>query len=425
MRLWYVPLPDIRGSMKLRFLLATAFSGPVWAAVQFGEVIARKGLSATPLQITLLTMIMPLANLTAIWWSQIFVGRDQRPVMLTMGLMGSIAMTSGLWMNSYAHLFVAFLFYYLSYAVFNTGQNRLLQQHISTGTEGGVFGLANSLRMGIAALVSWLGGHWMDTVTDGYRHVFLVGGIFLFISTLVIASMPTRNEPALKRPWMNREIFLGPLIEAGRLLKRRPDFLRYEAGFMIYGMAFIGMLPVVPLFLVDDLQLDYTAIGLARGTVMQVVMIPSMALFGALFDKMTPHRMAVGAFGVLTLHPALLITAAYMPPEYHVPLVIASYVIFGLGMGGVSVLWSVSSVSFAGDEDAGVYQALHMAATAIRGTLAPLLAYTVMHFFGRIPAMALSAAFWLIAAIFMGFLDRKDGPKILQDRARLAQNGIA
>lgn len=405
--------------MKQQFVFAVALTGPVWAAVQFGEVIARKDLGASPIQITLLTMVMPIANLTAIWWSRLLVGRDQRPLVLGMGLIGSAAMISGLWLHSFLHLFLAFFFYYLSYAVTTTGQNRLLQQHIRTGTQGGVFGFSTGIRMGAAALVSWLAGMWMDSTFEGYRHLYFMAGLITVISTLIFASMPTKEDPNVPRQGLNRKILLGPLVEAGKLLKRRPDYLRFEIGFMIYGMAFIGLLPVVPLFLVDDLGFDYTTIGVARGTVQQLVMIPSVWFFGRLFDRMTPHAMAAWVFSSLSLHPLLLISAAYLPENLALVAVMLSYACFGAAMGGVSVLWFVSSVSFARDEDAGVYQAVHMAATAIRGIAAPLLAYAVMTFAGKLAALWMAVIFWLVAGTYMARLNRTDG----REHARL--NGQA
>lgn len=417
MRPWYAIFPDPRGSIRSRFLLAVALSGPVWAAVQFGEVVGRKALSASPLQITILTMLMPLANLTAIWWARILVARDQRPFMLWTGLIGSIAMISGLWMNSYTHLFVAFFIYYLTYTLVNTGQNRLLQQHVHTGDHGGLFGIANGIRMALAAIFSWLAGHWMDNVADGHRQVFALAGVITLFSSIIYATMPTRNDPSAARQGWNRTLLLGPLVEVIQLLKRRGDFVRYQIGFMLYGMAFIGMTPVVPLFLVDDLKLDYTAIGLAKGTVFQLVMIPSIAIFGKLYDRLPPHRMASRVFTSLALYPLLLIASWYAPLEWRTSLVIAAFALFGIAMGGVSVLWSVSSVTFAGEEDAGVYQAVHLAAVAVRGTLAPLLALLVMHFLGKIAAMAMASLFWVAAGIWMAHLDHRDGAALHALRA--------
>ncbi|MCB2198593.1 MFS transporter [bacterium] len=397
-----------RGPMRGRFTTALALSGPVYAIITFGEVIARKSLGASALAITLLTMLMPLANFTAIWWSRMLEGRDQRKIMLIVGLIGHIGLMTGIYLTHLPHLLLIYLIYYLAYAVVLTAQNRLLQQHVASKDHGSIFGMANSLRMAAAALVSWLAGLWMDGHPDGFRHVFFITGAIGVLSTILFASIPTRHQTdhVAWRPTPSN--LLAPLKDAARLLKRRPDFLRFEIGFMIYGMAFMMMLPVTPIFLVDDLQLDYTMIGLARGAVFQLVTILSIAWFGRLYDRVTAQKLASIVFSLLALHP-LLLMASYLLPEYTVAYVFASFGVFGIAMGGVSILWSVSSVRFAGEEDAGVYQAVHIAATAVRGSVAPLLGYVVMTWLGRLPALAIASAIWLVSGLFMAHLHRKDG----------------
>ena len=400
--------------MRTRFTTALALSGPVYAIITFGEVIARKSLGASALAITLLTMLMPLANFTAIWWSRILEGRDQRKLLLVVGLVGHLALMTGIYLTHLPHLLLIFLIYYLSYAVVLTAQNRLLQQHVASKDHGSLFGMANSVRMAAAALVSWLAGLWMDVHPDGFRHVFLLTGAIGVVSTIIFASIPTRHQTehiAWRPTWSN---LLAPLKDAGRLLKRRPDYLRFEIGFMIYGMAFMMMLPVTPIFLVDDLQLDYTMIGLARGAIFQLVTILSIAWFGRLYDHMTAQKLAAIVFSLLSLHPLLLI-ASYLFPNLTVASVFASFTVFGIAMGGVSILWSVSSVRFAGEEDAGVYQAVHIAATAVRGSVAPMLGYVVMTWLGRIPALAIASVIWLISGLFMAALNRRDGVLLTEE----------
>lgn len=408
MRPWLTLTPAARGPIKVRFSSAVALSGPVWAAIQFGEVIARKSLGASAIAITLITMLNPLVNFTAIWWSRILEGRDQRRIILITGLLGHLAIMTGIWLTHLPHLLVMFLFYYVAYAAYQTGQNRVLQQHVEKETHGALFGVSNGIRMALAAGASYFAGLWMDHHPDGFRHVFLITGAIGAIGIVLFATLPTRRDPNHRHYRPNHHNLLTPLREAWRLLKRRPDYLRFELGFMVYGIAFMMMLPVVPIFLVDDLTLDYTAIGLAKGAIFQVVTILSITWFGKLYDRMTPHALASRVFLLLAVHPVMLIFS-WLFPALRLPIVYAAFGLFGFAMAGVSVLWSVSSVRFAGEEDAGVYQAVHVAATAVRGSFAPLLGYLVMTFFGRLQAMGLAAFFWIAAGIIMAWLDRSDG----------------
>jgi len=393
--------------MGKRFIWAMILQGPLFAALQFGEVVARKSFQASALSITVLTMTMPIVSLSALWWGQILKGRDQRKALFVSGLLGSVAIMSCYWTQGVGHLIVAYALSYLAYAVLLTGQNRVLQQHVDKKNRGGIFGLSNSFRMALAAVVSLIAGWWMDTHVEGYRHLFLFGGFIGFISILLFSSIPTSNkDPLIEKTKIN---FIDPLVNSWKLIKRRPDLLRFEIGFMIYGVAFMMTLPVVPIFLVDDLQLDYTTIGFARGAIQQLLMIPALFIFGRIFDKITPHLLAGRVFLLLTLYPLFLVLATVLPIEIRIFSVYAAFAALGVAMGGVSIVWHTGSVRFAAEEDAGEYQAVHVAATGVRGSFAPLLAYVAMNYIGKPMTLLITMVLWFVSALFMFSCHKKDG----------------
>jgi Major Facilitator Superfamily len=408
MRVWYLNLQSPSDKLKLRFMLAISLAGPTMAIIRFGEVIARKSLDADPLMITLITMVMPIASLAALWTGQMLTGRDQRPFILVAGIIGSCALFSGFFLTNVYHMLWMFVFYFLPFTVQLTGQNRILQQHVARDKQGGLFGFSNGIREAVAAVVSLGAGYYMDHQTGGFRHIFLFAALFNLLSTLVYASMPTRADRSNQIKGMGFNSFLKPLKDVGVLLKRRADFFRFEVGFMVYGIAFMTTLPIVPLFLVDELGLDYTTIGLARGTIFQLMIIPSIALFGRWFDRMPVHSLAAKVFTLLGGFPLLLICAKLIP-SLSLPFVYAAFILFGMAMGGVIVLWNISSVRFAGDEDAGIYQSVHLAAMGVRGMFAPLLAYLVMNVFGTITALAFASVMWILSGLIMQLLQRYDG----------------
>ncbi len=391
-------------------MLATSLAGPTMAIIRFGEVIARKSLEADPLMVTLITMVMPVASLAALWTGQMLAGRDQRPFILIAGMISSLALMSGIFLTNIYHLLWMFVFYFLPFTVQLTGQNRILQQHVARDKQGGLFGLSNGLREATGAVVSLAAGYYMDLHTGGFKHVFLFAGVFNLISTFVYASMPTRAERSGQLERIRIDRILQPLRDVVALLKRRTDFFRFEMGFMVYGIAFMTTLPVVPLFLVDELGLDYTTIGFARGTLFQLVIIPSIWLFGRWFDRLPVHGLAARVFTLLAGFPVLLICAKLVP-TLMIPFVYAAFIVFGIAMGGVVLLWNISSVRFAADEDAGIYQSVHLAAMGVRGMFAPLLAYLVMNLFGAITALVFASAMWVLSGLIMQLLQRYDGER--------------
>jgi hypothetical protein len=119
-----------RSSIARRMLLYVSLSGMLYAVMQFGEVIARKSLGASELQVTLLTMVMPVTSLTSIWWGRLLMGQDQRLALWITGTRSMLAVASGVFLGSVRHLFFIYFLYFLTFAVQVPARNRVLQQHI-------------------------------------------------------------------------------------------------------------------------------------------------------------------------------------------------------------------------------------------------------------------------------------------------------
>jgi predicted MFS family arabinose efflux permease len=409
----YTPLILLKNSsVARRMLIFLALSGVVFSMMQFGEVIARKSLGASTFEVTLLTMVMPVTLLTSIWWGRLLIGRDQRAVLWLSAVLGTAALASGLWLESVKHLFLIFIVLFLTLALQGTARNRVFQQYIASNETGGFFGVAQGLRMAFAAILAAAGGWWMDRVTEGWKPLFLLVALVGFISVAAMASIRT-GQGSTDSIQECENWLTGPWRNVIRLLKRRPDFLRFEAAFMVYGIAFMMTLPVVPIFLVDDLELSYATIGLAKGAIFSLVMIITVPLFGRLFDRSTPHRLAVAMFALLSLYPATLLLAKYSAHTLRMVMLYLAFAIFGVAMSGVMLIWNLASMRFSGQqEDAGLYQSVHLAATGVRGLFAPLIGYLVMQSLGMSTALLATSGLWLVAAaamIIARTVDRKTG----------------
>ncbi len=388
-------------AVSRRYILFAIFTGTVFAVMQFGAVIARKSLGASELSVTFITMAMPVTSFTSIWWARLLIGRNQSKFLLFFGIFVYLVLSSGILLNTYAHLLTIYLIFFMLNALIVTSENRILQQHIPAPQTGRLFGLASGMRTAMVALVSALAGWYMDIINGGFRHIYIVASLSGMVALLFIASIPTGQIAGADPQPINRQLLLSPLQKVIQLIKRRRDFLRFETAFMLYGIAFMISLPVIPLYLVDDLQLSYSQIGIARGTVPQLLMILFIPLFGRLFDRSTPHRMAVGVFFLLAFFPLLLLSAGEFNGTLRMLMLYTSFAFFGAVMSGVMVLWSLSSLRFAGSEDAGVYHSVHVAATGIRGLFAPLLGYLVMSVFGKTTALLTSSVLWIMASLMM------------------------
>jgi MFS family permease len=385
----------------MRYFIYTAMTGMVFSMVQFGEVIARKSLGASGLQITLLTMSMPVAAITSLWWGRLIEGRQQKYILIFVGAAGYLIMSTGAFLNDINHMISMHLIFFLAFALFGPAENRILQQHVAPDKAGKTFGNASGYRMAVSALVAAGTGYWLNHVEGGYRNIYPIVALIGFVGLGIFATIPIKSNKKLKPVPINFGLILGPVKDVIILLKRRPDYLRFELAFMLYGMAFMMTLPVVPLFLVDDLGLDYATIGIARGTIPQVVMILAIPLLGRVFDRTTPHKMAAAVFPLLALYPAVLLMTPSLEGWHQRVALYFAFGLFGAAMSGVMVLWNVASLRFSGKEDAGVYQSVHIAFTGFRGMFAPLLGLGSMHLLGKTTALMISASLFILAGVMM------------------------
>lgn len=375
----------------------------------FNEAVAAKTLLASPAWITLLTMTMPLANFTSIWWARLLVGRDQRRIIMAAGIAMGLTMATAWVMTSIVHLVVMYLVCSLLIALATTAENRALQQHIPSTRIGRLFGAAGALRAVSAAVVAFAAGYTMQQFEGAYRHVYVVSGLIGALALWQLGSIRTGSNGRDAPEPLNAQLLLAPLSKVCALLARRRDYLRFEAAFMLYGFAFMMSLPVAPLYLVQKLGFDYAGFGTARGLVFSLALAAGVLLFGRLFDRSTPHRMAALAFLLLAFYPPALIAAERLPEGGRIAMAMAAFVIFGFGMGATLVVWSLSSLRFAGSEDAGLYHSVHIAATGVRGLIGPPLGYLIMSLWSMEATLWTSALTWGAASAAMCAVRAWDG----------------
>lgn len=150
--------------------------------------------------------------------------------------------------------------------------------------------------------------------------------------------------------------------------------------------------------------MTYTLVSIARIFMSQTGKILFSPWIGRIFDSISPVRFTGIAFLVMGLYAFTLGLVLEVPAKLQVPLVFIAFFIFSLGMIGINLSWHLSSIHFAKNHDASKYQGVHVALTAIRGILGPLLGYMVMSFFSLKYVFFVSFVFFFCAAIGMFFV---------------------
>lgn len=395
-----------------RLLLWSAlFNGVVQSLNQTQDIIARKALHASALQLTVMTMIWPVSNLLSIWWSRLFERSCHKSrYFVLIGVFGRLSLIYGLWltgMNQFM-LLLGLMFSFNSLLI--PAQNSIYQKNITSGRRGRLYGYTMSLALLVTVSFTFLAGRLLDLNEQSFRLILAITAFAGFIASLLLSFIrikETEDKRDCSRPtW--RESLHGPLRNTLDLLKRNKPFAAFERSFSIYGMGFIVVQPVLPIFLVDMLKLSYTGNFIAKGIISQLPMLFLSPYLGKWHDKLHPFRFISFFFGLLALFPALIIASA-LTLKWHLLselIVYLAFTVFGVAMAGVNMAWNMGSIYFADKEDASMYQSVHVTNTGIRGILAPLLSLLLYKTLGLTSVFVASVCF-LVTASYISWKDYK------------------
>ncbi|MEZ4386380.1 MAG: MFS transporter [Candidatus Krumholzibacteriia bacterium] len=418
---------DVARTTARRYWLGMVFQG-LWATGQilFPFVLA-KSLAAPAWLVTLSVLMESTGMVAGLYWSGVMQSGGRRRALFWGGLCGRVVVAAALWITT-PGLFVAMLaVVYLFGALVYPAQNSILQENIPADRRGWVFGRGAMVQQGTAVVCSFVVGLLLDHDPMAYRIVYPVLGVLGFGYPLALATLPRPAAGAVAAPgprpagplappaWRSLASAVSqPFLDARDTFRRDRAYLWYQANFTVYGVAFIMLVPVVPLYFTSELHLAYRHIAQSR------ILIGSLGvgllgpLAGKLMDRLHPTRLCAMSFGWVALYP-LMLAAGPALNLTATQTAYAAFVIYSVGMAGVNVTWNVGSMAFAPPGQGGHYQGIHVAMVGLRGVLAPILGYLLLTFLGFREVFLVAACLFLAAAVSSAVLARRVGGHPAQD----------
>ena len=199
-----------------------------------------------------------------------------------------------------------------------------------------------------------------------------------------------------------------PFRDATETFRVDPHFRWYEANFMIYGVAYMMLIPVLPLFFIHELHLSYQEISSARVLIASVGVALFGPLMGRLMDRFHPVRLCTISFAIVSLYPgALYVGARWMGGVDPAWTAYLAFGFYALGMAGINVTWNVGSISFAPPGRGGYYQGIHVAMVGIRGALGPVIGFLLLRWAGYREVFLTAAVVFLLASASSRALGRR------------------
>jgi MFS family permease len=341
-------------------LRAVAGTGVVSGIFLLNEYVVRRDLGGSRWHVLTLLLLPALAQSLAVLWNPVAPGRllGRRPFRaFGIPVFAALALVALPGFPHEAGALVAVLVLCgVAQALLVPVQNGILARNYGERTRGRSFGRATAVQAIAIVCVSLPAGWLLDHDPTRWPWVYLAAsgaGVVTYASWSKIRQRRALPPPAdLERH--------GSALEA---LRRDRPFFWFEACFMVYGTGFLMMQPVLPLHLIDAVDVTYGEVGIARGLIFWLGMILSGSLFGRLADRIGILRVAALGFLALAGFPLLLLL---------VPGVVGlflAFAVFGLAMTAVNLAWNLGPIVLARGRDPLPYLNAHVALVGLRALI--------------------------------------------------------
>ena len=381
-------------------LRAVAGQGAAMGIFFLYDIVLRKQMHASRWEILIAMLVPAIGQLMAVVWNPATSGGwiSRRPFrILGVGVHSLLLLplfTGGGWNATQFAFLVAGV--WLAQMLLIPLQNGILARNYHEISRGRRFGRAVAVSSLFNVGTSVPVGLWLDNDPAAWPWAF---GVAALASVYAYRQWGRLRRRRSSKP--RADLVVHP--SAWTALKRDRTFLAFEGCFMLYGIGFLSLQPVLPLFLVDEIGVTYSDVALARNVIFWSVLVLASSLMGRLGDRLGILKLGALGFACLSLFP---LTLALFPS--HTGLFVG-YGVYGVAMCMINITWNLGPLTMARGRDPEPYLNAHVALVGIRAIIG-MTAATVIHqavgsrpiFLGVIGLELIAAALMLWLAVSTG-----------------------
>lgn len=388
------------------FIWTNFLKAPFWGMYALLVFILTKDLAATPLQITCFYALQPVVSLFSPYWSALIYNRPDR-------LRSNVILAS---LIGHAPFFFFPLFdhpWFLvaSGALFLMMKRgiipawmEILRRNLPDGKREKTFSYGSILSYIGGAILPIFFGRYMDIEPSAWKLLFPLTSTLSLSANLLLIRLPIDKAPEVKVvPFQFKEAVVRPWKNSWNLFKTRPDFLRYQMGFMLGGGGLMLMQPALPAFFIGELNLSYTAIAIARTTCKGIGFAATSRIWAGFMEKLGIYRFSAIVTTIAALFPLALVFA-----KVDLSWIYIAYLIYGVMQAGSELSWHLSGPIFAKQEESSSYSSTNVVTVGFRGLFAPFCGAVICQQSSPTAAFVLGGIFCLFASIQLLYSERKE-----------------
>lgn len=348
---------------------------PFWAIYTLLPFIMCKDLQATPWQIACIVSLRPIVTLFSLYWSSPIKRRQDLLVsnIVWASILGHISFLFIPWINHPWFLIFASAMYMLFHRGVNPAWMEVLKLNVPENSRKVVFAYGSAIYHAGGAVLAILIGGLLDDYYQSWRWLFPItvliswGAIF-FQYTLPIKKL-TQTISSIETPIFTfKDQILKPWKEAWELIKGRPDFARFQIGFMLGGGGLMLWQPALPQFFFDHLQLNYKELTVAMTLCKSIGYALALPLWTRLMNRIDIFIFTAAVTAIAALFPFGLMAA-----QWNILWLYAAYLLYGMMQTGSELSWNLSGSIFSKQEDSSTYTGVNVVSIGLRGCIAPPL----------------------------------------------------
>jgi MFS family permease len=382
-------------SRKTRWalFLSGLLNEPLVGLIGLLPFILRKDLQASVLQIALLNMVKPVVALLSFYWGA-SLWRNRQWLRAN-------------WIGSWLLARLPFLifpfvqniwFFVIGAAVFHfflrggmPAQMEILKQNVPQGTRESFFSWSSALNFLGGAILGLFIGTSMDN--GSWKIIIFFSAAIGLLSLILQSQVPVAKFKEQPRQKSN---LLTPWKDSWSLLKRRPDFARFQMGFMLGGIGLMMIMPALVLYSADDLALSHTEYTMSR-----------FVWMGLGFVAATPFWRRKIAYEGIYRFTAIaclffaLSALAWALAGFHISWFYAAFFLYGVAQAGSHLIWYLSGPLFAGNGDSSLFSTVNILTVGLRGLIVPLMASLMCEWIGPLPVIVMGGLWCVAGSVYL------------------------
>jgi len=300
-----------------------------------------------------------------------------------------------------------FLFYYLAMPIVFPIINSILKNNYSNSHFGSLYSYAAMTNKIVMMITTFVFGWMLDADPFSFVYVYPVIGVLGIISLFSLSMAVKVDYLQTGEKILSIMASLRNSLSSMRaIIKFNKPYRDFESGFMLYGFSFMLTVPIITLFLVEKLGLNYTSIAFYKNAY-NLIAILLLPFFGNLIGRIDPRKFAAFTFLTLLMHLLFMGLTGYFPWYFDMGayrfyyLIVISFAWNGLFAATMSLLWNIGSAYFCRSNDVGTYQSVHLSMVGIRAMMAPLFGIWLYQYIGFSGVFALGIFLLLLSIAVM------------------------